>query len=331
MKKILALLLVLMMALSMAAFAEGEFNWKGTGSVSLYSGNPADATEEIVAAFTELTGVTVDVVYGGGGELVARIEAEAENPLCDIMIGVSGDITAREADQFDTYKLQSVSPEVFGLEELKEEKFFGGVAKSAMVIMVNTELLAEEDYPTTYEDLIDEKYFGKIAFVDPSASSSGYIQLSGLVQTYGWEFVEKFYQNLDGKLQSSSGKVPKLCADGEYAIALTYEAATTDYVAAGANVKVIYPEDGTMPISSPPVIIKGGPNPENARLFYEFNFSEIFNEIWAKYGFTVNRLDAAQPEGIPPRDQVKFMEYDYAISGDSETMMNNWNEIVINN
>jgi len=331
MKKILALLLVLVMALSMVAFAEGEFNWKGTGSVSLYSGNPADATEEIVAAFTELTGVTVDVVYGGGGELVARIAAESENPLCDIMIGVSGDITAREADQFDTYKLQSVSPEVFGLEELTEEKFFGGVAKSAMVIMVNTELLAEEDYPTTYKDLIDEKYFGKIAFVDPTGSSSGYIQLSGLVQLYGWEFVEKFYQNLDGKLQSSSGKVPKLCADGEYAIALTYEAATTDYVSAGANVKVIYPEDGTMPISSPPVIIKGGPNPENARLFYEFNFSETFNEIWAKYGFTVNRLDAAQPEGIPPRDEVNFMEYDYTISGDSETMLSNWNEIVINN
>ncbi len=331
MKKILALLLALLLALSMSAFAEAEFNWEGSGSVSLYSGNPADYTEEIIAAFTELTGVSVDVVYGGGGELVARVAAEAENPMADIVIGVSGDVTARQADNFDSYKLQSVTPDVFGMEELKEEKFFAGVGKSAMVIMVNTELLAEEDYPTSWADLIDEKYRGKIAYVDPSASSSGYIQLSGLVQLYGWEFVEKFYQNLDGKLQNSSGAVPKLCADGEYAIALTYEAGTKDYVAAGANVKVIYPEDGTMPIASPPVLVKGGPNPDNAKLFYEFLFSMTYNELQAKYGFSVNRVDAAQPEGIPPREQVKFMAYDYNISGDSETMLNNWNEIVINN
>lgn len=331
MKRILALLLTIVMLLAAAAFAETEFSWEGAGSVSLYSGNPADFTEDIITAFTELTGVKVDVVYGGGGELVARIAAEAENPMADILIGVSGDVTARQADKFESYKLQSVTPDLFGLDELKEEKFFNGVGKEAMVIMVNTELLAEEDYPTRYADLIDEKYRGKIAFVDPSASSSGYIQLSGLVQLYGWDFVEKFYQNLDGRLQSSSGAVPKLCADGEYAIALTYEAGTKDYVAAGANVKVIYPEDGTMPIVSPPVLVKNGPNPENAKLFYEFMFSKAYNEIQTKYGFTPTRNDAAQPEGVPARDTIKFMDYDYAVSGDSETMLNNWNEIVINN
>ncbi len=331
MKRLLALLLAMTMLLAAGALAEGEFNWQGTGTVSVYSGNPADYTEEMVATFMELTGVKVDVVYGGGGELVARIGAEAENPMADIVIGVSGDVTARQADNFESYKLQSVTPDVFGLEELPETKFFAGAGKNAMVIMINTDLLSEEDYPKTWADLVDEKYRGKIAFVDPSASSSGYIQLSGMVQLYGWEFVEKFYQNLDGKLQSSSGAVPKLCADGEYAIALTYEAGTKDYVAAGANVKVIYPEDGTMPIASPPVLVKGGPNPENARLFYEFLFSKACDEITTKYGFVGNRVDVPTPEGVPPRESVKFMDYDYAISGDNVTMMEHWNEIVINN
>lgn len=331
MKKILALLLVLVLALSMSAFAEANFNWEGSGSVSVYSGNAADYTEAIVTAFTELTGVSVDVVYGGGGELAARIGAEAENPMADIVIGVSADVTSRQAVHLESHQLQSVTPDVFGLETLEEDMFFNGVGRECMVIMVNTELLAEEDWPTSWADLIDEKYFGKIAFVEPSASSSGYIQLSGLVQLYGWEFVEKFYQNLDGKLQNSSGAVPKLCADGEYAVALTYEAGTKDYVAAGAKVAVIYPEDGTMPISSPPVLVKGGPNPENAKLFYEFMFSKTYGEIQSKFGFSPVRLDAPQVEGVPPRDQIKFMEYDYSVSADNVTMLNNWNEIVINN
>lgn len=331
MKKLVALLLIAVMALSVTAFADPEFNWSGSGVVSVYSGMPADSTEELMAAFTAKTGIQTEVVYGGGGELLARIAAEGENPMADVIFGVSQDITSRYKDYFTTHKLESVDPANLGVTELVDEMFTPGVARACMVIMVNTDLLPEEDWPTTWADLTNEKYRGKIAFVDPTASSSGYIQLSGMMQLYGWDFIEEFYRNLDGKLQSSSGAVPRLCADGEYAIALTYEAGTTDYVAAGAPVKVIYPEDGVMPIQSPPALIKNGPNPENGIIFYEWLFSTDYSEICAKYGFVPVRTDVAQPEGVPARTEIKFMDYDYDISADSATMLEHWNEIVENN
>jgi ABC-type Fe3+ transport system substrate-binding protein len=39
----------------------------------------------------------------------------------------------------------------------------------------------------------------------------------------GWEFVEAFYANLDGKVQDSSGNCHKLVASGEYTVGVTIE------------------------------------------------------------------------------------------------------------
>ena len=308
-----------------------SFDWSGTGSVTVYSGSGSDISEEYFNAFTELTGVKVDVVYGGGGELLARVAAEAENPMCDVLIGATSDNLSRYTDYFQKYKLESVTPEQIGATELKEDYWTNGAGGNVMIMMVNTDLLDEADYPTTWKDLVDEKYFGKIAFADPTASSSAYIHLNCMMQLYGWDFVEKFYQNLDGKMINSSSTVPKVCADGEYAIALTIENYGADYTAAGSNIKVIYPEDGTMRTAGGSVIIKGCKNPENAKLFVEFMYSKAASEINVSFNRRCNRTDVALPAGLANFNDIYFFDYDYELAGDSEPILEKWNEIVINN
>lgn len=307
------------------------FNWSGTGSVTVYSGSGSDISEAYFAAFTELTGVKVDVVYGGGGELLARVAAEAENPLCDVLIGATSDNLSRYTDYFQKYKLESVTADQIGATELTEDYWTNGAGGNVMIMMVNTDLLDEADYPTTWKDLIDEKYFGKIAFADPTASSSAYIHLNCMMQLYGWDFVEKFYQNLDGKMINSSSTVPKVCADGEYAIALTIENYGAEYTAAGSNIKVIYPEDGTMRTAGGSVIIKNCKNPENAKLFVEFMYSKAVSEINVSFNRRCSRTDVALPAGLANFNDIYFFDYDYELAGDSEPILEKWNEIVINN
>lgn len=308
-----------------------DFNWKGTGSVTVYSGSGSDISEDYFAAFTELTGVKVDVVYGGGGELLSRIAAESENPLCDVLIGATSDNLTRYTEYFEPYKLESVTPDVLGLEVLESDYWTDGPGGNVMIMMVNTDLLDEADYPTSWADLTDEKYFGQIAFSDPASSSSAYIHLNCMLQLYGWDFVEKFYQNLDGKMISSSSTVPKVCADGEYAIALTIENYGADYTAAGSNIKVIYPKDGTMRTAGGSVIMKNCKNPQNAKLFCEFMYSKAAAEINVSYNRRCERTDVELPAGLANFNEIYFFDYDYEMAGDSAPILEKWNEIVINN
>ena len=57
----------------------------------VYNCNTDDWTAPIVKEFQEQTGIQVQLVAGGSGELMARVRAEKENPLGDIMWGGSAD------------------------------------------------------------------------------------------------------------------------------------------------------------------------------------------------------------------------------------------------
>ncbi|MEG1844136.1 MAG: iron ABC transporter substrate-binding protein, partial [Clostridia bacterium] len=80
MKKLLALALVLILVLASGAALAGE-------SVVLYYSHAADWSDPIIKEFQDETGITVELVGAGTGELISRIIAESENPLGDILWG----------------------------------------------------------------------------------------------------------------------------------------------------------------------------------------------------------------------------------------------------
>lgn len=335
MKKMLCLVLSILLIVSAAVVASAEgFDWAGSGTVTVYCGHDKEMGDKIAAAFTEKTGVKVETVYGGGGELMARVEAEKDNPLCDVVYGVSADLLAgSNTDLFEKYTIESVTPSQIGLTEeaFGEDYWFVDAGRSIMVLMINTDLMPVEEAPKSWKELTDEKYFGKIGFVDPTASSSGYIQLCTMAQLYGWEFVEEFYKNLDGKLQSSSSAVPRGCADGEYPIALTLEHMGSEYVVNGAPVAMMYPEDGTQGATNGSVILKNCKNPENAKLFIEFSYSEEVSSFFSEKYRRAPRADVEQAAGLCPFEEIVFVDYDTEMAANKEANIELWNEIVINN
>ena len=103
--------------------------------------------------------------------------------------------------------------------------------------------------PQSWEELADPIYKGKIAYCLPSKSGSAYTQLCTMLFAHGgtedgWQFIEKLYENLDGKMVDSSGKCHKMVADGEFYIGLTLEKAAVQY-AEDDSVGFVYPSDGT--------------------------------------------------------------------------------------
>lgn len=303
--------------------------------VTVYSPHPADPLNAGIKEFQEKTGITVDLVAAGTGELLKRIEAESANPLCDVFWGGGADSLAAYTEYFEPF----VPEDIDNIDKnyVDPNNMWTGESPLPMVIMYNKKLVAENDVPKGWGDLIDPKFKGQIAYADPAKSGSSYTILCTILTAFGkddgkgWEFIEKLVANLDGKILGSSGDVYKKVADGEYAVGLTLEKEAIKYVQAGADVGIVYPSEGTSAVPDGIALVKGSKNRENAEIFLNFVLSkECQGMMAADFGRRPVRLDTNPPEGLPPMSEIPMVDYDFEwASSQKEEIMNKWKEVIV--
>ena len=249
-----------------------------TKSLVLYTSASTSEYELIVKLFNEkYPDIEVEIVSAGTGELASRIVAEAENPAGDVLMGGGTSNYEAIAEYLDDYTSQNIN-DIFENFRPASTKWTPCYINVNSIIINNS--LAKELGVTVdgWESLTNEALKGRIAFADPSASASALEQLVTMLTAMsttdspdgGWEFVQRFLKNLDGKISSSSSACYKGVVEGEYAVGLTNEDKAISYLSAGADVSVAYPKEGITLRTSNTGIIKGGANPYNARLFVDF-------------------------------------------------------------
>lgn len=323
MKKLIAALLAAVMVVSLAACgakaeetkaATEETKAEDTGKLVLYASWSDDRTNPLAQGFTEKTGIEVEVVNGGTSELINRIVAEKENPLGDVLWGG----TCTSYVPIEEYLGAYDTTEMAALEEscIDPEHNWYGFSIEPMVVCYNTKLVTGDDIPTGWKDLIDEKWYGKIAVVDPTKSSAAFGTMMAIEEAYGKEdgkgneFIEKLIANTDGNILTSSSLSYKGVADGEFMIGLTGEESAKKYIADGADLGMVYPEEGTDALVSPIAIIKDGPNAKSAQMFVDYMLSEDVQKQLASWGIRSSRTDVDETEDFVPLDQINLLKMD---------------------
>lgn len=305
------------------------------GSVTVYCPHEAGPLNAGVKAFQEATGITVDVVAAGSGELLKRIEAEANNPLCDVFWGGGAESAAAYARFFETF-VSDVDVSIPGTSKAANDTWIGE-SPVPVVIMYNKNLVTDEDAPKGWKDLLDPKWKGRIAFADPAKSGSAYTLLCTMITAIGkdngegWAFIKQLVANLDGKIQGSSSNSYKLVADGEYYIGLTQEKSVQTYVLAGANVGMVYAQEGTSAVPDSIAIVKGAKNLENAKTFVNYMLgAENQSMMSTEFNRRPVRGDLAPPAGLPAMADIKLVDYDFAWASLSKAdIINQWKNIVV--
>lgn len=288
---------------------------KSSDKLVVYCPHPLTFINPLVSEFEKQSGLKVEVVAAGTGELLKRVESEQANPLGDIFWGGSLGTMKPKADLFEPYtsKNEDHVQAAFKNTEGQLTRF----TDIPSVIMVNTNLIGDIKVEG-YEDLLNPALKGKIAHCDPSKSSSSYEHLINMLYAMGngdpekgWDYVEKFCRNLDGKLLSGSSAVYKGVADGEYVVGLTFEEGGAKYVADGAPVKLVYMKEGVISKPDGIYIIKNAKNMENAKKFIDFITSkEAQTIITEKLNRRSVRDDVPPPNGLLPKDQIHIIQDD---------------------
>ncbi len=311
MKKTLALLTAIVMMLLLVGCGSSQQKTESTGQAEqkadagklvIYSPNQDDEVNALIPLFEQETGIKVVLQSMGTGDVLARIAAEKENPQADVNWGaINLGFYKTNPDLWEKYV--SVNDEKLPEEYRNTTGFITSYKLSgSAALLLNTEVFQElglnPDEFKGYADLLRPELKGHIAMGDATASSSAYAELTNMLTVMGdkafddkaWEFVDKFVQQLNGTIISSSSQIYKGTADGEYAVGVSYEDPCITLLENGApNIKLVYPQEGCVWLPGGSAIVKNAPNMENAKKFMDFLQSDSAQKALA--GTTIRTIN----------------------------------------
>lgn len=293
----------------------------GGGELVVYSPNSDGEVEGLLYYWAEKNGVKVNLQSMGTGEALAKISAEKDNPQADLMFGgMNLGAYLQHEGLFEEYVAEGYDkiPEGYRTH-VEKYPFFTHYGLSGSNLLVNVNLEKEmiengelDGEIKGYADLLNPALKGKIAMGDAAGSSSALAQLTNMLlvmnpdakkdgldgelafgpDAKGWEYVEKFMLNLDGKILGSSSALYKGTEAGEYVVAATYEDPSIALLTDGSqNVRVVYPEEGAVWLPAASAIVKDAKNLDNAKSFIDFLVSDDGQKQIAKLTYRPVRDD----------------------------------------
>ncbi len=145
-------------------------------------------SEDLVTAFEESSGITVEFIPAGdAGEMVNRAVLASGNPEADVLFGVDTTLLSRaiDADVFDPYlsSADALRPELrdAGLGIVTP------VDDGDVCVNIDDAWFADRGLPVpaTLEDLADPRYRGLLVVQNPATSSPGLAFLLATIARYG--------------------------------------------------------------------------------------------------------------------------------------------------
>ena len=232
-------------------------------------------------AFEKKTGIKVEYVEGGSGEMVQRAVREKNNTQADVLVTLPPFI--QQADSKGL--LEKYEPEGAAEIPAKERSANGHwtpLVNNYFGFVRNTKELKKA--PTTWDDLLDSTYKGKLQYSTPGVAGDGTALLLKAVHDFGgrkpaMEYLGKLQKNNVGPSSSTSKLAPKvdkgelLAANGDVQMNFAQARSMPNLgIWFPAKKKGAKPSTFALPYAAG--LVKGGPRSENGRKLLDFLLGE---------------------------------------------------------
>ena len=293
----------------------------------IYTSHKEEVWRPIVREFEERTGIWVDVVTGGSNELLERIKWEADAPGADVMFGGGVESLESYAEYFSPYVC--AEHDKLAQTYCGEDNRWTPFSALPVVLIYNPKLVAPGEL-TGWESLLSEEFRGRIAFADPAVSGSCYTALVTMLCALDApqeETLRRFAENLDGRLLSGSGAILDSVADGTDRVGITLEETARKRIAAGENLRMVYPVEGTSAVPDGCAVIRGAMHEKNAQKFIDFAVSRDVQSLLQEEEFSRRcvRTDIEPSAQLVRLDKLTLVDYDVAwASSEHEAILERW-------
>ncbi|HUF86341.1 MAG TPA: ABC transporter substrate-binding protein [Thermohalobaculum sp.] len=248
----------------------------GAGEITAYTSLEEDDVRVYLEAFAKAEpDIKVNLLRLSTGDLGARILAEKSNPRHDVIWGWAVTHMA------DPRILEMIEPyEPKGLEKVKpafkdaQGRWFATTGYLAG-FCVNNEILEKNDLPmpTSWEDLLNPVYKGRVVMPNPASSGTGYLQISAILQMKGeeegWKFLKELDKNIAQYIKSGS-KPCKVASAGEYAIGASFAFSAVKQIMEGYPITLVIPSEGAGYELEVSALMRTSQNKDDVRKFLDW-------------------------------------------------------------
>ncbi len=308
-KGIVLLLIVSLLCTGMSVFAAGQGEEKQT--LTIYAGMLEEHAALAAQEFEKATGIETNFVRMSGGEILARIKAEKDNPQASVWYG-GGSLTFIEADKLGLLEHYTSPTAAVISDNFKDPNgAWTGIYSGYLGFEADQEWLDEvgAPMPQTWDDLLKPIYKGEIVFAHPGSSSTAYnvlvtmLQLKG--EEAGWDYLQKLNENVRQYTKSGSGG-GRMIQLHECGISIGYMHDAIAFKREGYDhITFTTPKEGTGYEIGAVAIIKGAPELDAAKQFIDWCLTPEAQEL----GQTVNALQfLTNPNADPPKEVLQLKD-----------------------
>ena len=231
-------------------------------------------------------GLTVPSDNKNSGQAIAALIAEKANPVADVTYlgGIAAD-PAKDAGVLAPYKPKGWEKVPADLKDA--DGYWFTIHSGTLGLFVNKAALAGKAVPKSWADLLKPEYKGVVGYLDPTSAAVGQLGVMAVNLALGGS-----YENLDPaiaffkQLNKNETIVPKQTSyarvlSGEIPILFDYDFnAYRGQYSDKAPVQFVIPEEGSLVFPYVMALVKGGPNPENAKKVLDFVLSDASQVMW---------------------------------------------------
>jgi iron(III) transport system substrate-binding protein len=277
--------------------------------------------EPIVGEFEKQSGVRVLARYDTEASktvgLVQRIRAEADHPAADVFWSSEIFHTIRLAQEGLLTPYTGAETAQWPATFADSDGLWHGFALRARVIAYNTNRVSAEEAPRRLEDVLQERWKGRLVMASPAFGTTGGDVASWFAH-YGPDRAREILQRLranEVRVVPGNSTAVRMVATGQADICFT----DTDDVYAGQRngwPVAMYPLDqgghGVLAIPNTAALIKGGPHPAAARELMRFLLSPELERLLVTSDSHNSPVHAAVAEEHPQYAISKPLDVEYA-------------------
>lgn len=311
----------------------GEAQNEDKGVVNLYTSRHYDTDRELYDVFTEQTGIEVNVIEGGGDELIERMNIEGESTEADVFITAdAGNLHVAKENGL----LQAIESDVLfenipeKLRDIDNEWF--GMTKRARVIVYAKDRVDPSEL-STYEALTESEWENRVT-VRSSDNMYNKSLLASFIEINGQEAAEEWaagiVQNMSREPQGNDRDQAKdiVAGVGDIAIMNTYyigrmaQSEDPHEVEVAESVGIFFPNQGTTGTHvniSGAGVSRHSQNVDNAIKFLEFLSSEEAQGAFAEANNEYPTNPNVEPsEIVQSWGEFKEQDIDLSVLGQNQ-------------
>lgn len=238
--------------------------------ITVYSAGPGSLIEKLAAGYTAKTGNKVEVFLATTGKIMARIEAEAANPVVDVLISASWDTATDFAGR--GWLVSYTSPNAANVPASLKTDTAVAQGVSALGIVWNPK--SGTPKPAEWEDLTKPEYKDLVNLPDPAQSGASFELVAALQGQKGWDLFKDLQKNGAAVAGANAEALNPVLQGAKAAVFGAVDYISLAGKAKGESVEVIFPASGTVVAPRPAMILNWSKQQDQAKAFIDYMLSD---------------------------------------------------------